>query len=289
MSEKDRLRRFIFEGEDILGSIVRLDDVWQKLRESDDYPLGVHMALGEAAAATALLGRSLKFDGRLTVQLQGAQYMHLLVMQTDHQLNLRGLARWSDSEPEPSDFAGLVDGGRMAVTIEPAKGERYQSIVPLIGSGLAGCLEAYYGQSVQLPTIFLLSANSQSAAGLMLQAMPERKEGSGRWRQLLTEVAGLDALKLAQMEDSVMLSTLFPGDDIRLFDAEPVNFRCDCSMERIENVLRMFGKEELESLIAQPGNVEARCEFCNKLYEVTPERVLELVAEISGDRGKYLH
>jgi molecular chaperone Hsp33 len=238
-----------------------------------------------------LLGRSLKFDGRLTLQMQGAKYMHLLVMQIDHQLNLRGLARWSNSQSDQAsaDFAGLVDGARLAVTIQPAKGEQYQSIVPLMGAGLAGCLEAYYGQSVQLPTVFLLSANSETAAGLMLQAMPERQAGSGRWRQLLTELAGLDVLKLAGLEDSVLLSTLFPGDDMRLFDAEPVAFRCDCSMQRTENVLRMFGTEEMASLISEPGNVDVRCEFCNQLYEVTPERIHEMIAELAVEPSKLLH
>jgi len=290
---KDTLRRFIFEGEDILGSVVRLDDVWQELRKADNYPAEIHDIVGESAAAAALLGRSLKFDGRLTFQVQGGDPVHLLVMQTDHELNLRGLARWSEqafNDAADKSFASLTNGGQFSITVEAADNpERYQSIVPLTENSLDGCLQHYYEQSVQLPTIILLAANAERAAGLMLQAMPERKAGSGRWQQLTEELAGMDVLKMAGLEDSVLLSTLFPEDDIRLFDAEPVAFRCDCSMQKIENVLRMFGNEELENLLAEPGAVEVRCEFCNELYEVQPERIRELIAESGDAAGKPLH
>ena len=131
---KDCLRRFIFEGEDILGSIVRLDDTWQAIRSADDYPPQVEHVVGEAAVATALLGRSLKFDGKLTFQMQGAEHLRLLVMQSDNNLNIRGIARFGDALPE--HFTELVDGGLLTITIESSgmgekKAERYQSIVPL--------------------------------------------------------------------------------------------------------------------------------------------------------------
>ena len=173
---KDTLRRFIFEGEDILGSIVRLDDVWDTLRTADNYPSQIEPLVGEAAAAAALLGRSLKFDGRLTFQVQGAEHLRLLVMQTDNKLNLRGIARYGDKLPEY--FTELVEGGLLTITIESdglgGKAERYQSVVPLSEKTLADCLGVYYRQSVQLPTVLLLDASNQRAAGLMLQAMPER-------------------------------------------------------------------------------------------------------------------
>jgi len=293
---KDSLRRFIFEGEDILGSFVRLGDVWQSLRSADDYPEALQNVVGEAAAATALLGRSLKFDGRLTFQVQGGDPVFLLVMQTNHELVLRGLARWSNeaygelAQDSLPTFKQLVNGGQFSITVEAANNpERYQSIVPVTENVLEGCLQHYYEQSVQLPTILLLSADEERAAGIMFQAMPERKSGSGRWRQLVDELAGLDVLKMSGLEDSVLLSTLFPEDDIRLFDPEPVSFNCDCSMEKIENVLRMFGKEELENLLSEPGAVEVRCEFCNELYEVELDRVRELIAEVAPGGTQPLH
>lgn len=284
----DTLRRFLFEDEEIRGSIVRLDDTWQALRAADDYPPAIQGILGEALAATALLGRNLKFDGRLTLQVQGGEHVRLLVLQADNQLRMRGLARFGDRVPD--DFAALVAGGALCVSVESgAKPERYQSIVPLSEASLAQCLEHYYRQSVQLPTLFLLAADAGQAAGLMLQALPERKPGSGRWRQLLAELADLDMLRMARLDDDVLLAALFPDDDIRLFTPEPVAFHCDCSIERIENMLRILGPNELVDLISDQDPVEVRCEFCNAAYSVAASRIMTLVAELSGASGDSLH
>jgi len=288
MSSADTLRRFLFEKEEIRGSIVRLDRTWQQLLSGDSYPECVRKLLGEAAVATALLGRNLKFDGRLTVQIQGGEHMRLLVMQSDNELRLRGLARFGDNVPEA--FTELVDGGTLCVTVESSrKAERYQSIVPLSEINLAQCLDHYYQQSVQLPTLFMMDANNALAAGLMLQALPERKAGSGYWRRMVDNLQGLDMARVSQVDDELLLTALFPDDDIRLFDAEPVSFHCDCSDERIDNMLRMLGAEELQDLIAQQDPVEICCEFCNQKYLRPAESIYSLVAELTGGSGQSLH
>jgi molecular chaperone Hsp33 len=285
----DTLRRFVFEAEEIRGSIVRLDNTWQQLLTNEQYPQQVSQLLGEAAAAIALLGRNLKFDGRLTLQIQGNEHLRLLVMQCDNNLRLRGLARFGD-EPLPEAFTELVDNGTLCVTVESStKAERYQSIVPLSEINLAECLGLYYRQSVQLPSLFMLAADEQRATGLMFQVMPERKAGSGRWQQLMESLAGLDMARLAALDDELLMTALFPEDDIRLFDSEPVAFHCDCSDERIENMLRILGPEELGSLVTDQNPVEICCEFCNRQYEVSAERIWGIVAELTGSTDSPLH
>jgi len=284
----DSVRRFIFEQEQIRGSIVRLDKVWQELREADHYPAEVQSLLGEALAATALLGRNLKFDGRLTLQVQGGEHVRLLVLQCDNRLQVRGLARFGDKLP--GVFTELVDGGALCITVESGKKrERYQSIVPLSEIDFAACLELYYRQSVQLPTLFMLAADEQRATGLMLQVMPEREPGSGVWQRLRRDLENLDIMRMSQLDDETLLPAVFPQDDIRLFKPDPVAFRCDCSVERIENMLRMLGVHELVNLISDQSQIEVRCEFCNKAYVISADRVTALVAELSGSQGKQVH
>jgi molecular chaperone Hsp33 len=285
---RDTLRRFLFEAEQIRGSIVRLDTTWQKVLEGDDYPAQVQVLLGEALAATALLGRNLKFDGNLTLQLQGGEHIRLLVLQCDNKLQMRGLARFGDRLPD--GFSPLVTGAMLCVTIEGAQqSKRYQSIVPLAEENLAACLEHYYQQSVQLPSMFLLAADEQQACGVMLQAMPGRESGSGRWQQLAGEIRDLDVMRMCQIDDQSLLTALFPEDDIRLFDAEPVAFGCDCSQERIEKMLCMFGSAELEDVLNEQDPVEVRCEFCNQRYEVPGTRVQCIVAEMSQTADQRIH
>jgi len=285
---KDTLRRFLFEKEDVRGSIVRLTDTWQHLLAADNYPQQVRSVLGEALAATALLGRNLKFDGRLTLQVQGGEHLRLLVMQCDHQLNMRGMARFGDKLPD--NFTELVDGGALCITVESGrKGERYQSIVPLSEIDLAESLQLYYHQSVQLPTMLMLAADDDEAVGLMLQALPERKPGSGFWRRMVDDMQGLDVVRMSHVEDETLLTALFPDDDVRLFNAEPVSFKCDCSDDRINNMLKLLGVDEMRDLIAQQDPVEIRCEFCSKLYTLPAENIMALIAEIDGDTQKSFH
>jgi molecular chaperone Hsp33 len=201
---------------------------------------------------------------------------------------MRGLARFGDDLPDT--FAELVDGGALCITVESTgKAERYQSIVPLPDDNLAACLEHYYQQSVQLPTMFMLAANDQHAAGLMLQVMPERQGGNGRWAELLAQLEGLDIARLSQVDEALLLTALFPEDDIRLLDSEPVCFHCDCSVERIENMLHMLGAAELADLLNDPGPVEIRCEFCNELYVIPAERIQGIVSELTRTQGGALH
>jgi len=284
----DTLRRFVFEKEEIRGSIVRLKDTWQQLLAADDYPAEVRAVLGEALAATALLGRNLKFTGRLTLQIQGGQHLRLMVLQCDHDLRMRGLAQFGDAVPD--NFTELVDGGALCITVESGRAaDRYQSIVPLSEISLADSLALYFQQSVQLPTLVLLSADDEEAVGLMLQAMPERKPGSDGWARITGVLDGLDVRRMGQLPDEVLLGTLFPEDDIRLFAPESVCFQCDCSEERIENMLKMLGADELQDLIAQQDPVEIRCEFCNQIYSVPAEQIMAMVVELGGDVARSLH
>jgi molecular chaperone Hsp33 len=223
----------------------------------------------------------------LTLQIQGGAHLRLLVMQCDHRLRMRGLARFGDVVPEA--FTELVDGGALCITVESGRdAERYQSIVPLSEIDLAESLALYYQQSVQLPTIFMLAADGERAVGLMLQALPERKPGSGYWKRMVEGLQGLDVARMSLVQDEVLLTALFPDDDIRLFEPEPVKFHCECSDERIDNMLKMLGAAELKDLISDQDPVEIRCEFCNKLYSLPAEHIFALVAEIS-DTAKSLH
>jgi molecular chaperone Hsp33 len=122
-----------------------------------------------------------------------------------------------------------------------------------------------------------------------LQALPERKSGGGSWARMAAGLQGLDVARMAHLPDEVLLGALFPDDDIRLFDPEPVSFHCDCSDARIENMLKMLGATELTDIIAQQDPVEIRCEFCNHLYSLPAERILRFIAELGDDAEKSLH
>jgi molecular chaperone Hsp33 len=63
-----------------------------------------------------------------------------------------------------------------------------------------------------------------------------------------------------------LLRLLFREDDIRLFEGTPVFFQCSCSRERVAGILQALGGEEVQALLRERGDVEVRCEFCNRAW-----------------------
>lgn len=277
MSESDRLRRFLFEDAPLRGHWVRLSRSWIEAREHQPLPPPARALLGEALAATTLLSASLKFTGTLTLQLGASRGpLSMLVAQVTDTRQLRGVAHVSDPvAAEAADFAGLIEGGRMVVTVEQgANAPNWQGVVPLEGASLAACLEDYFAVSEQLPTAIVLAADESCAAGLLLQKLPsaaEQGEVAGAdtqalWEEAVALMATLGADELLGLEVEQLLKNLFGAHDVRLFEGEAVRFACRCDRERVAAMLRGLGREEVDSILAEQGAVTVTCEFCKKPY-----------------------
>jgi molecular chaperone Hsp33 len=273
-----------------------LGPAWLALREHADYPAPVRRLLGEAAAAAALLAATLKFDGELTLQLQGDGAVRLLVAQCTHDLRVRAVARFDaarfDGGAEPA-FAALVGDGQLVVTLESGQGgARYQGIVPLAGGSLAAALESYFGQSEQLPTAVVLGADDGRAAGLLVQRLPQaggtETEASLAAREAEADrtledarlaLAGIAADELLSRPVGELLRRACVGHDLRLQPPRAVGFRCRCSRERVAGMLRALGAEELDSIVAEQGAVTVTCEFCHRPWRFDAVEVSGLVDE----------
>ena len=271
MSDPDSLRRFLFEDLHVRGELVHLDEAWRQVLANHSYPPAVRSVLGEAMAASVLLVSTLKFDGTLTLQIQGDGPMSLVVVQCSSQRQIRGVAKWEGHDPV-GVFSDLTGEGRLAITIERRDGkDRYQGIVPLEGDTLSACLDAYFQGSAQVPTRLWLTATDRSVAGMLLQRLPaaadsQSDEDYDHWRRLQLLAETVSDGEMLELSGSQLLSRLFAEDDLRLFEGERVEFSCSCSEERVAATLRMIGRDEIAALIAAEGQVEVRCEFCNKGY-----------------------
>jgi molecular chaperone Hsp33 len=263
----DTLHRFLFEQLAVRGEWVHLDATWQTVLERRDYPPVIRRVLGEALAATVLLSATLKTQGLLTLQLQAQGPLHLLVVQCSHNHELRGLARWQE-EVDEAPLPTLCGEGTVTITFEPDDGqERYQGIVPLTGDSLADALETYFAQSEQLLTRLYLNADDTAAAGLLLQRLPSQSADSDAWNRIEQLGNTVTAEELLTLDARTLIHRLFHEEDVRLFGAQPVTFRCTCSNERTESLLRALGREEVRSIVAEQGRVEVACEFCGLSYD----------------------
>jgi len=283
---------FQIEGEPVRGRIVRLGSAVDEILMGHAYPEPIANLLGEACALAALVGSSLKFDGRLIVQAQGDGPVRYVVADYDTEGCLRGYCRF---DPERLDEAAsgfvrpgarsLLGEGLFIMTVDQGPDmDRYQGVTAIEGETLALCAEQYFAQSEQTPTRVRLAvgrANSGEgdrwrAGGVLIQniAEDEARGSTGEaWTrtQALFETVGEDELIDPLLPANRLLWRLFHEDGVRVFEAKPLKAFCRCSQDRIETVLRAFDPAERADMVEPDGRIHVTCEYCSRVYAVEPE------------------
>jgi molecular chaperone Hsp33 len=297
MHDRDCLHRFMFEHYPIRGHLVHLDAAWRALIEHREYPDAIRDTLGEAVAAALLLAATIKFEGVLSLQLQGEGPVHLILVQCTSGLGVRGLARYHEDR-QIGGIADLMGAGNLTVTLETDdQAQRYQGIVPIAGDRLAESLQNYFENSEQLPTRLWLNADAQGASGMLLQRLPSHASAQvedaaleDAWRRVQLIGETLTPEELRTLADAEILHRLFHEDDLRLFEPAPVYFRCRCSRERVGGMLQGLGEDETRSVLAERGEVEVRCDFCNRAYVFDAVDVAQLfAAATAAGSGSSVH
>ncbi|MBV9570479.1 MAG: Hsp33 family molecular chaperone HslO [Alphaproteobacteria bacterium] len=276
----------------VRGRLVRLDSVSARALSAHELPESAGRALAEALVLTAMLGSSLKLDGRLTVQTKAAGPMELLTAdyygageQRQH-AGLRGYARVDEAKfgalgAESQAFKKLAGEGVLAITIEPKLGDQsYQGIVPLSAEGIAASAEGYFAQSEQLPTTIKLAAGpayvpgnrraAWRAGGIMLQAIPDTHRDDDDWERLSLFIETVEDLELldTSLAAEDLLWRLFHEDAVRVHAPETLDFHCGCDSARIAAILRGYSQDDRDALADADGQIRARCEFCGIVHAV---------------------
>lgn len=259
----DKITPFVFDSLPVRGALISLSRAWRRMLRDHDYDQPIREALGHAAAATGLIAQSLKFDGAITLQIQGGGGLRMLVMQCTSDLELRGMAS-AGADTAAQSFGDLVQDAHCAITVDA--GERpYQGIVEIDSSSLAGSLENYFSRSVQVPSHVALVSDALVSGGILLQQMPgARRLDEDDWNRLGYLAATLRTGDIGAADGMELIGRLFAEDDVRVFDPEPVVFRCRCSRRRTEEVLRMVGEAEIREVLAERGRVDVTCEYCGQ-------------------------
>lgn len=321
------LHKFLFEGLPVRGMLVRLTDSWQEIlrrrQQAGGYPAAVTELLGEMAAAATLMQANIKFNGALILQVQGDGPVKLAVAEVQPDLALRATATVTGDVAADAPLSHMVNvnnQGRCAITLDPKDrlpGQQpYQGVVPLFGDRheklekLSEVIEHYMLQSEQLDTRLVLAANDQVAAGLLIQRLPLQGESNlagagavardedqiGRnedYNRIAILAASLKREELLTLDADTILHRLFWEEDVRRFEpqtgADGPHFACTCSRERVAGMLKSLGREEVESIIAEQGQVEVGCDFCGAQYHFDPvdaaQVFLQAAAQPPGTPG----
>jgi molecular chaperone Hsp33 len=284
---QDTLQKFIFDNATVRGELVDISATWREVQARHDYPAPVKRVLGEMVAAAALLSANLKFNGSIIMQIHGDGPVRLLVVECDSALRLRATAKLNPDLEIPAD-AGVTQllnahgKGRFIITLDPAEkvpGQQpYQGIVPLDGDDVATVIEHYMLRSEQLDTKLWLAADDNVARGLLLQKLPyhggkaeatplSSDEALETWNRAAILGATLKREELLSTTIDVLMQRLFWEETIRIFEPVHPAFHCSCTREKVGNMLKMLGQEEVEDVLSELGTVAINCDFCGQHYE----------------------
>ncbi|MDO9519328.1 MAG: Hsp33 family molecular chaperone HslO [Pseudohongiella sp.] len=289
ISQQDLCQRFLFSDVDVRGEIVRLNSAYTDTISNHAYPPAVNILLGEFLAAAALLGSTIKYEGRLVLQVRGNGELSLIMSECTSEGAVRGIARYQQV-PQLTDFDALTGDGVLVITIDSSRADPYQGIVSLEGGSLASSLKTYFEQSEQLKTWLYFAVDDKQACGFMLQQLPsgrqaDSEERASTWEHLLALGQTITAAELHSLSNEDLLHRLYHQERLELFTPRKFHYQCSCSRERTARALISIGKKEVDSILAEHGAVVIGCEFCGHEYRFEADEV-EVLLE---DRGEQLH
>ncbi|BFN32789.1 Hsp33 family molecular chaperone HslO [Vibrio harveyi] len=286
------LNRYLFEDLSVRGELVQLDEAYQRIISSKEYPAALQKLLGELLVSTTLLTATLKFEGSITIQLQGDGPVSLAVINGDHDQKIRGVARWEGDIAEDASLHDMMGKGYLVITIEPKKGERYQGVVGLEGETLADVIEGYFANSEQLKTRLWIRTGEHEgkkhAAGMMIQVMPDGTGTPEDFEHLEQLTATVKNEELFTLPANELLYRLYNQDSVRLYEPQPVEFHCGCSRERSGAAIITVDKTKIYDILAEEGSISLHCDYCGTSYTFDESEITELYTQATSD-NKTVH
>jgi molecular chaperone Hsp33 len=290
----------------VRGRVVRLGGVVEDILSRHDYPEPVSALLAQAVALAALLGSTLKFDGKFILQTRTDGAVTMLVADFASPNGLRGVARFKPEAvaalgPHPAESA-LLGEGYLAMTVDQGTDmERYQGIVPLGSGTLADAAHTYFAQSEQIPTRLHLAAGPLlrrgdkvahwRAGAILIQHLPregghsaipfssgDAPEGAEQhieehddWvkARLLLDTVEAHELLDPDLSAEDLLYRLYHEDGVTAYPPLPLARHCSCSRDTVSSMLKGFPPEDRAAMV-EDGAIKVTCEFCSTPYSFTP-------------------
>lgn len=278
----DQLRKYLFQDHSTRVQTAELTDAWQTGLSHQHYPECIQRLLGELVSASVLLAANIKFDGSLVLQLQGDGAVALMVAECRADLSVRATITLREGRfvPLEGNLQSLLNsqgGGRFIVVLDPGPDatdmKPYQGVVALDGDSIANVLEAYMRDSEQLDTRLWLAANHSKSAGLLIQrlpaqtTLPHEDQAESTWERACMLADTLATDELLTLPTETLIHRLFWEETLTAFTPQPVRWHCPCTRERVASMLRMLGRDEVESILRDRDHIDTVCNFCGKPYQ----------------------
>lgn len=296
----DIAKPFQLEQSALRGRLIRLGDTVDCVLTRHDYPPAVSRLLGEMFVLAATLAGGLKFKGTFSLQTRSDGPISLMVADCTHDGGMRGYAKFDAAAVAAADqetVPALLGKGHFAVTVDQEnQATAYQGLVELEGASLTDCIHQYFRQSEQVKTGMKIAVEHLDdgagtafwrAGAVMVQCLPEEVSNGQDvdaledWRRTMMLLGTVKEAELIDPDLSPerLLLRLFHQEGVRIFDPQPLSFRCRCSRERVETMLKRFAPEDIDSMKQEDGSLFVTCEFCNETYSFDELAVARLMGQ----------
>ncbi len=289
MSQFNVLNRYLFSDAHARGELVQLSSSFKSIIKNHNYPKGVEKLLGELLSATCLLTATLKFEGDITVQLQGDGPVGYMSVSGNHEQQMRGIAKISE-ETSADTLQGLIGKGTMIITIRPSAGEAYQGVVALDKENLADCLAHYFEVSEQIPTkIWLFSDTEQrQTAGALVQLLPDgdgsdenKEKQQSDFEHLCQLTNTIKSDEIFSLEAEALLYRLYHQEEVNIFDPQPVSYLCGCSADKCLAAISQIEPSEIKAILAEQGKISMTCDYCITTYDFDELSLQSFISKVN--------
>ena len=243
-------------------------------------------ALGRLMSGAVMMGAMMKGEkDLLTIQIQCSGPAKALLVTADAKGNVKGYPGVPDVILPPNqngklDVGGALGLGVMSVIKDIGMKEPYVGQTELKTGEIADDLTYYFASSEQIPSSVglgvLMNKNNtvKQAGGFILQLMPFTDEETiCKLEERIAEMESITALLEKGDTPELLLKEVLGDIPFEAAEAVPVQFRCDCSKEKIAKSLAAISKKDLDEMIADGKGIEVKCHFCNTDYHFSTEEL----------------
>ncbi len=251
----------------------------------------VAAALGRTVTGVAMMGNMLKNeDDRVCIIIKGDGPIGGIIAEANGNGDVKGYAYNPHIELPLNEFGKLdvakaVGNANMTVMKDLGLKEPYSGQVPMLSGEIAEDISFYFAVSEQTNSVVMLGVlvdvdySIRQAGGIIIQVLPNAEdEAITRLEEKIKNFTSLTAaLEKGESIEYVLEKLL---DEIEIMDTMPVQFRCDCSKQRMERALISVGKKDLEEIAREDKQAELVCPFCSNKYVFNEEELLQMLDEL---------
>jgi len=272
----DTVRAYAIRSTDLVGEACRRQDTWAT----------ASAALGRTITISAMMGSMLKGDDKLTVKIEGDGPIGHIIADSNANGEVRGYVSnphvdFDLNEKGKLDVRRAVGTtGTLSVVKDLGMRNHFTGSVPIVSGEVSEDFTYYFATSEQVPSAVgagvLVNPDLTilAAGGFIIQMMPGAADETITFiEKRIQNMPPISSLIQEGYMPEDILNEIFKEADWKYLEKQEVEFKCQCSKERVENAIAGLGNEEINAMIHEDGGAEAVCHFCNETYYLTKEEL----------------